>query len=200
MARETSATPGVYRRERSAASRSSDVACTPSLPPTWTRKTSSLGSKSWLVGNALMLEHLVRKEKKRAGALTGGTVPGVWPANSFSRRGLPEAPPSHAGVGPPQRRGPGVTGLSGAGGRVAGRLEEGVDDPRVVLVAETEVDPLDCRLPGPRAARAGREVLVRVRDLDDAARQRDLLAELAHLPVRRRLVLEDVCDALEHTG
>ena len=75
---------------------------------------------------------------------------------------------------------------------VADRLEQRVDDSRVVLVAETEVDALHGCLAGPCAARAGREVLVGVDDLDDAARQRDLLAELAHLAVGRRLVLEDL--------
>src|SRR5689334_15941336 len=150
MASDTWATPGVERGERSVASRSCDVACTPSLPPSWTRKTGSLGSKSGLVGNALMLEHLVRTEKTRAGALTGGTVPGVWPASFVLATGVARSRHSGTSAGASPERDercdssvsrfrPVSAGLAAA----ADGLQQGVDDARVVLVAEAEVDPLD---------------------------------------------------------
>src|SRR5665647_2875657 len=67
--------------------------------------------------------------------------------------------------------------------------DKGIDNARVVLVAQSQVDPFDRRITLQQVGVVTRQVVISVADLDDSARQRQNLAKLAHLAKWRCLCL-----------
>src|ERR1035437_10320714 len=77
-------------------------------------------------------------------------------------------------------------------------LGQRIDHSWVVLVAQPQVYPLHRRTVSRHGGAAARHVVISVADLDDPARRRQILTELAHATVSHGLRLQDDRHPVEH--